>query len=171
MTLKNNKIADTVWKVIEGFPRYEVSNQGEIRIINYRNLGYPRILKTRKSHNGYDIVNLYNDGKMKTVKVHRTVAIAFIPNPENKLRVNHINERKDDNRAENLNWMTDEENANHGTRNKRISESQKGRTQKPWTDEMRKNQSKRMMGSNNNFYGKTHTEETKRKISEAKKKK
>ena len=60
---------------------------------------------------------------VKNFKIHRLVAQSFIPNPENKLEVNHINEIKNDNRFFNLNWMTSLENNNHGTRNFRLANS------------------------------------------------
>jgi hypothetical protein len=62
---------------------------------------------------GYTQVNLWRDGKYKTMKVHRLVASAFIPNPENKRDVNHINGAKHDNRVENLEWATVIENQRH----------------------------------------------------------
>lgn len=69
---------------------------------------YPRekILKIQKDKYGYSYVNLYKNGKMKHTTIHRLVAEVFIPNPENKLEINHKNENKEDNRVENLEWCT-----------------------------------------------------------------
>lgn len=72
-------------------------------------------LKPSISQKGYAYVSLMKDGASKKFRVHRLVAEAFIPNPENKPEVNHINEVKTDNYVSNLEWATRVENMNAGT--------------------------------------------------------
>tara|TARA_R110002126_G_scaffold35127_1_gene108520 strand:+ start:42 stop:503 length:462 start_codon:yes stop_codon:yes gene_type:complete len=74
--------------------------------------GYTKEVKTFKNKYGYIQVSLSNNGKQKTFLVHRLLATAFIPNPENKSCVDHINGIKHDNRLENLRWLTNKENLN-----------------------------------------------------------
>lgn len=84
-------------------------------------------LKPQPDKDGYLCVYLSNHCEKKCFKIHRLVAEAYIPNPENKRCVNHKDEDKSHNYLNNLEWMTDYENCNYGTRNKRISEIQKKR--------------------------------------------
>lgn len=89
-----------------------------------RNKVTNKMLKQAVNKNGYHRVNLYNEFGMKSKFVHRLVAEAFIPNPENKPQVNHSDEDKSNNMVSNLNWMTATENNNYGTRTERVSKIQ-----------------------------------------------
>ena len=77
---------------------------------------YGRIMALRYGLRGYLTVGLIKDRKQRFFPVHKLVALAFIPNPENKPYVNHINGIKDDPRLENLEWCTASENAQHAIR-------------------------------------------------------
>ena len=74
--------------------------------------------KELKCHrnNGYEYVKLYRDAVGKTIRVHRIIAQTFIPNPDNKPQVNHINSNRHDNRVDNLEWVTQSENLIHAYR-------------------------------------------------------
>lgn len=120
-----------IWKDIEGFEgMYQVSNMGNVKSLKrtiwnsgkgcYRTV-HERILKANKNNDGYLQVQLHQDGKRERYLVHRLVATAFLPNPDNLPQVNHIDENKENNCMDNLEWVTCKENANHGTRNKKIS--------------------------------------------------
>ena len=93
------------WRDIEGYEGiYQVSDMG-----NVRNIKYNRPLKPMLDSDGYLQVDLYRKGKGKRFKVHRLVAAAFTPNPDNKPTVDHINTIRTDNRACNLRWFTQRE--------------------------------------------------------------
>ena len=87
------------WRPIIDYPEYEVSNGGNVRRGG-------RVLKPGRG-NKYPIVQL---GRNNKKYVHRLVALAFIPNPDNKPQVDHINRIRTDNRVENLRWATKSEN-------------------------------------------------------------
>lgn len=112
-----------IWKDVVGYEGlYEVSNLG-----NVRNAVSGKVLKPQKLRHGYVGVWLYGNGGIagrngKQFSVHRIVAKAFCENPNNYAEVNHKNEVKCDNRAENLEWCTHKENSAYGTRGKRIGE-------------------------------------------------
>ena len=106
-----------VWKDIEGYDGvYKISDNGNVFSEKSN-----KIIKTR-INKGYEVVKLHKNGNEKNFFVHRLVAITFIPNPENKREVNHIDENKLNNSVNNLEWVTPKENANFGTRNQRIRE-------------------------------------------------
>ena len=77
------------------------------------------------SHNGYRRVQLSKDGKRKYFFVHILVALAFIPNPENKPEIDHINTDRVDNMVENLRWSTRKENASNPLTRQKLSEKEK----------------------------------------------
>ena len=107
------------WKAIAGFEGlYEVSNLGRVRSLKF---GKEKILKQQKNNDGYLQVGLHKDGHAKQTYVHRLIAEAFIPNPNNLDTVNHKDEVKTNNAASNLEWMSRKDNINYGTRNKRTS--------------------------------------------------
>ena len=109
------------WKAIAGYEGlYEVSDLGRVRSLKY---GKEKILKQGKNNRGYLHVCLFKDGHVKTLKVHRLVAEAFIPNPNNLETVNHKDEVKTNNIVGNLEWMSRADNINYGTHNKRVAES------------------------------------------------
>lgn len=90
---------------------YKVSNDGLVYSVR-RGME----LKGKLSKTGYLRVTLSKNMLQKTISIHKLVALAFVPNPSKKPTVNHINEIKTDNRAENLEWMTNAEQNTHGTR-------------------------------------------------------
>lgn len=113
------------WKEVVGYSGlYEVSNIGRVRSLDrkaYRKgkskSGFMvtikgKILKNKLNH-GYHHIHLYTGGKYRTKKVHRLVAKAFIPNPEDKPNVNHIDLDRTNNKVDNLEWCTQQENIDH----------------------------------------------------------
>lgn len=102
------------WKPIEGTDgTYEVSNTGKIRSNNYLGHGSQKELSLAKDQKGYLRVSISKGGRRQTVKIHREVAKAFIPNPENKAEVNHKDGNKENNHVVNLEWATPRENTMH----------------------------------------------------------
>lgn len=130
-----------MWKPIDGYDGvYCVSNLGRIKSVQ-RNIKYSsanqfgdgfdatrdfpeKILKTFITR-GYEHVSLKKKANSKTFQVHRLVATYFVPNPNNYPIINHKDENKLNNRADNLEWCTHKYNANYGTRNKRIADKLK----------------------------------------------
>lgn len=88
---------------------YEVSNLGNVKTLK---CGRNRIL-TKLNRGPYFSVSLYKNSMMRSENIHRLVAIHFLPNPENKTHVNHMDFDKHNNRADNLEWVTVRENTVH----------------------------------------------------------
>lgn len=128
-----------IWKTIdETDGLYSVSNLGNVRRNEHYTTVKPHVHKKEESvahykekyinsykdSTGYKVVSIRNKvGQTLVRKIHRLVAIAFVPNPNKYTIVNHIDENKTNNTASNLEWCTLKQNANHGTRNKRISQT------------------------------------------------
>lgn len=103
-----------IWKDIDGYEGlYQVSNLGRVKNINYRGTKKERLLKSRKSRDGYLQLCLCKDGFIKMFYVHRLVAETFIYNPQNLPCVNHKDENKQNNCLENLEWMTIKDNVTY----------------------------------------------------------
>lgn len=90
---------EEIWKPVLGYGNYIISNYGRVK-----NRFTGHILADKVEKNGYVRVHLSNQGTAKLFLLHRLVACAFVPNPDNHPTVNHIDENKQNNRADNLEW-------------------------------------------------------------------
>lgn len=131
------------WRKIPGInPRYEVSNLGRVRALAhgtmqrnrygvYNVTRKERVMVPRVSKWGYMIISLRpdvdNPARLQTFSVHRLVAMAFIPNPDNLPHVNHKDECRTNNNVDNLEWCTAQYNMNYGSRIERCA----GKSRKP----------------------------------------
>ena len=154
------KNMEEVWKdvgIIKGIDYtglYQVSNYGLVKSLNYNHTGKEKIMEGNIDCDGYVIVCLTKKKIEKQIRVHRLEAITFLPIPYHlkhipieELDVEHIDSNKENNRLDNLRWNTHKGNMENPITRKRLSEAQKG--------------------EKHHMYGKHHSEETKRKISEA----
>lgn len=121
-SLLNQYSSNEVWKDIKGYEGiYQVSNLGRVRSLD-REITYPngkiglykgKIIKLKMSKYGYIVFHFSVDNKKKALSVHRLVAQAFIPNPENKKCVNHLDCNRTNNKVSNLEWCTHQENVQY----------------------------------------------------------
>lgn len=111
-----------IWKAVKGYEGlYEVSNRGQVRSLDIYTPCFNGTMRLRKgrikpiytNNRGYQNVALCHNGKTNRILLHRIVAEAFIPNPDNKAQVNHIDGDVCNNNVENLEWVTDNENKAH----------------------------------------------------------
>ena len=104
-----------IWKPIVGTKGFvEVSNEGRVRSLLR---GSPRVLKTQTDSKGYHRLRVTIEREKMSYKVHREVARAFIPNPDNLPQVNHKDGNKSNNAVGNLEWISNEDNAHHAIEN------------------------------------------------------
>lgn len=164
-----------LWKWIAGYEGlYMVSTHGRVKSMD-RYIQHPhsgrtfmkgRILSQTTNNKGYKQIRLHKDGKFKGYLVHRLVAQAFIPNPNNYPIINHKDENPNNNHYTNLEYCTYKYNNNYGTKREKLSKAAKGRT---LNEETKRKMSEAKKGENAYWYGKHLTEEHRRKISEANK--
>lgn len=129
----NEDLLNEIWKdyTYEGKTYYKVSNYGRCKSITRTRLlfnGVPcvqvgKIIKASKDNKGYYSYHLSHDGKRVVQRVHRLVALCFIPNPDNLPFINHKDENPSNNRVDNLEWCSHEYNINYGTRTERARKS------------------------------------------------
>lgn len=103
------------WKDIKGYEgSYQISNLGRVKSLKY---GKEKILKNNNTSGEYSLIYLSKNSKVSSYRIHRLVASAFIPNPNNLPQVNHKDENKHNNNYKNLEWCSVSYNINYGSRN------------------------------------------------------
>lgn len=111
------------WKEVYGFDiLFEISNKGRVRTKHHGKQGYKkeyRYIEPTDNGNGYLRMNVRQNNHPKTIYIHRLVADAFVENPNKYCEVNHKDENKHNNVAENLEWCLHRYNCNYGTRNEK----------------------------------------------------
>ena len=112
MSVEN--LPNEIWKDVIGYEGlYQVSNMGRVKSLNFNR---EQILRASPNPKGYLHLSLSKNNRKRTWRVNIIVEKAFIPNPENKPTVNHLNGNKIDNRVENLAWATNAENTEHAVK-------------------------------------------------------
>lgn len=110
---------EEIWKDIIGYEGlYQISNLGNVKSLPRKHSPKNKILKPSLNNKGYLIIKLCKNKKHNQKKMHRLIASAFIPNPENKPQINHIDCVKTNNSIPNLEWCTAKENIVHAEKNK-----------------------------------------------------
>lgn len=151
------KLYTEIWKDVVGYEGlYQVSNMGRVKSLNYKRTGKEKILKPHKDK-GYLRVILFKDGQQKLFRVHRLVALHFVEGYFEGAEVDHINCVRDDNRANNLRFVTSKENSNNSLSKEHMKGKKHSEESKAKMSEAHK--------------GKPLSEEAKRKMSESHKKK
>jgi HNH endonuclease/NUMOD4 motif-containing protein len=112
MDVKENEFVD-----IPDFPGYRINRTGMIK--SFKRYPEGKLLSPYTDKDGYICASLRRDNKSKAIKVHRAVALTFIPNPENFPQVNHKNCNKEDNEVSNLEWVSNQVNQRHAWMNDR----------------------------------------------------
>lgn len=122
-------IEQEIWKNIKNYEGlYKISNLGRVKSLpKYAGRSYrkEKILKTYLDKNGYVKVILCKNNRTRFLSIHRLLAEAFIPNPNDYPQINHKDENKQNNSLNNLEWCTCKYNINYGTRTKRDVEKRK----------------------------------------------
>lgn len=139
-----------IWKDIEGYEGlYQVSNLGRVKSLKFNKI---KILSQGISGSGYKIASLSKENQRKIFLVHRLVAMVFIKNPNNYPCINHKDENKLNNLANNLEWCTHRYNCNYKNHNKNLSKSLKSSEKiknKKLSEKHKKNISKSIKGNKN----------------------
>lgn len=105
---------EEIWKDIEGFEgKYQISNFGRVKALDYRRTGKEKILLQITDKLGYKSIQLWKNGSRKKYLIHRLVGKAFIENPDNLQIINHKDKNPSNNCAENLEWCSYKYNVNY----------------------------------------------------------
>lgn len=126
---------EEIWKDIEGYEGlYQVSNFGNVKRLEGKIYSYitnkyetrkEHMIKTRVGNRKYKVVNLCKNSKRECKTVHRLIAQAFLPNPNNFECVNHIDGNKLNNKIDNLEWCTTQQNIQHAYKNNLMTNNKK----------------------------------------------
>ena len=114
------------WKDIVGYENiYQVSNNGNIRVLNYRHRGYAQIVKQGMDYYGYPKIRLAKNGVRKEYKVHRLTAQAFLDNKDCLPEVNHKDYNRKNNDINNLEWVSKIDNIKHQLNRRELFKAKK----------------------------------------------